>query len=224
MSDPRERLTSLVELATQNAPEKRRELAVELCDLLLDWPANYPQAMREPFETLLEKTVRLLDIETRAALIARISDSHDAPLGFLNEFFFDAPQELRRAILQRNSEARDGAERTAPAIDERDLVLRARGNPRDAFAEALASALDVTVETAGRILHDGTAQALAVAAKGAHLSRATFSALALLADGAATPDESLARLSTFETVPLAGAENMLNFWRGHCSGRASRAA
>jgi hypothetical protein len=61
MSDARARLNSLVELATENAPEKRRALAIELCDLLLAWPANYPATMREPFEALLEKTVRLID-------------------------------------------------------------------------------------------------------------------------------------------------------------------
>src|SRR5580698_765171 len=99
MSDPRERLTRLVELATQNAPQTRRQLAAELCDLLLDWPANYPAAMREPFETLLEKTMRLIDRETRVALIARIAACQDAPPSLLREYFFDAPDDLRGVIL-----------------------------------------------------------------------------------------------------------------------------
>ncbi len=222
MSDPRERLTSLVELATENAPEKRRMLAVELCDLLLDWPANYPAAMREPFETLLEKTVRLVDRDTRIALIARIASAPDTSLDFLNEFFFDAPGELRAAILTRNEDA--PVRPVTRAIDEAALIAQARARPRDAFADALAAALDITVETAARILHDVSAEALAVAAKGAHMSRATFSTLALLTDGGAAPQETLARLAAFESVPQGGAENLMRFWRDHCPAAATRAA
>ena len=33
--------------------EGGRTLALELCVLLLDWPATYPANMREPFDALL---------------------------------------------------------------------------------------------------------------------------------------------------------------------------
>jgi hypothetical protein len=209
MSDPRERLSRLVELATGNTPEQRRRLATELCDLLLDWPANYPPAMREPFETLLEKTLRLIDRQTRGALLARIADA--SALDFLNEFFFDAPPALRADILARNAAA-DAADDAARPVDEAALVALLRARPRPEFAETLAAALDLTVEISARILDD--AEALALAAKGAHLSRAAFSALALLADGTCAPDETLNRLTAFETVPQVAAERMLGFWRG----------
>jgi hypothetical protein len=222
MSDPRERLTRLVELATQNAPEKRRMLAIELCDLLLDWPANYPASMREPFETLLEKTMRLIDRETRSVLIARIADCQEAPPGFLSEYFFDAPENLRGVILARSAQAAPRTERHA--IDETALIGEARATPRDALASLLAHALDLPVETAARILQDQSAEALAVAAKGAHLSRAAFSALALLADGAHTPDQTAARLAVFEVVSPTGAEAMLAFWRGRPKNSDARAA
>jgi hypothetical protein len=211
MSDAR--LTSLMELASENAPEKRRKLAAELCDLLLDWPQTYPASMREPFETLLEKTIRLVDRDTRATLIARIAEAPDTALDFLNEFFFEAPENLRLAILARNAAVAPAP--GGPPIDETALIARLRGTSRDGFAELLATALGVTVETAARILHDASAEALAVAAKGAHLSRATFSTLALLADGASAPEASLARLCAFESVPGAGAENLMRFWRRH---------
>jgi hypothetical protein len=220
MSDPRERLTRLVELATQNAPEKRRMLATELCDLLLDWPANYTPQMREPFETLLEKTMRLIDGEARRALIARIADSESASLVFLSDYFFDAPGELRAAILARNAQNIDAAQHHA--IDEALLIDAARATSRDAFADALSKALEISPETAARILRDGTAQALAVAAKGAHLSRAAFSTLALLADGA--PGHMQARLSAYDSVPQDGAEGMLAFWRGRGAGAERQAA
>jgi hypothetical protein len=220
MSDPRERLTRLVELATQHAPEKRRVLAIELCDLLLDWPANYPHAMREPFETLLEKTMRLIDRETRVALIARIAEAENTPRAFLSEYFFDAPHELRTTILARN--AQTAAAARSP-IDEAALIGLARSTTLDAFAEALAAALEVPPETAARILHDETAQALAVAAKGAHLSRAAFSTLAVLA-GAHAPDETLARLSAYDGVAQDGAEGMIAFWRTQRASSDRRAA
>jgi hypothetical protein len=211
MSDPR--LTSLMELAAEHAPEKRRKLAVELCDLLLAWPENYPATMREPFETLLEKTMRLVDRDTRNRLLTRIAEAPDTALDFLNEFFFEAPEGLRAAILARNTAAPPAPEN--PAVDEAALIARLRGNARDAFADLLASTFEVTVETAARILNDGSAEALAVAVKGAHLSRAAFSTLALLADGAAAPDAILARLSAFDAVPQAGAANLMRFWRRH---------
>jgi len=211
MSDPR--LASLMELAAEHAPEKRRKLAVELCDLLLDWPQNYPLSMREPFETLLEQTVRLVDRDTRASLIARIADAPGTALDFLNEFFFDAPDGLRLIILERNASATPAP--NGHAVDEAALIEALRRHPRDAFAELLATALDVTVETAARILHDGTGEALAIAAKGAHLSRAAFSTLALLADGPGAPEAMLARLAVFENVPERGAENLMRFWRRH---------
>jgi hypothetical protein len=222
MSDARERLTSLVELATENAPEKRRKLAIELCDLLLDWPPAYPAAMREPFETLLEKTVRLVDRDTREALIGRIAAAPGAPLDFLNEFFFDAPGELRGAILGRNAEA--PAAPDGDAVDEAALIAEMRGHSRDGFADALALALGLTAETTARILHDGSGETLAIAAKGAHLSRAAFSTLALLCDGAGSPQNTLARLSAYEAVPQRGAESLLCFWRSHRANRASHAA
>ncbi|HXM00092.1 MAG TPA: DUF2336 domain-containing protein [Rhizomicrobium sp.] len=221
MSEPRERLTRLVELATQNAPERRRGLAIELCDLLLDWPANYPPAMREPFETLLEKTMRLIDRQTCAELIARIAASDAAAPAFLNEFFFDAPADLRCTILARNNDST--AQGDVRGIDEAALIDAARTSRRDRFTDTLAAALDMRVETAARILNDASAEALAVAVKGAHLSRAAFSALALLADAAGAPDEALTRLAAFDRVPQTAAENLLRFWRGSAATR-SRAA
>src|SRR3569832_2068682 len=52
MPTPKERLTHLLELAASGAGE-RATLATELTDLLLDWPAQYPAAMRATFEARL---------------------------------------------------------------------------------------------------------------------------------------------------------------------------
>lgn len=216
MSDARARLTRLVELAGGTAPEERRKLAVELCDLLLDWPDTYPAAMREPFETLLEKTIRLIDRESRAALIARFAQAPTAPLGFLNEFFFEAAPDLRAAILARNAEH---AAHPAPAaaIDETALVTAARTEFNGEFSLSFARALTLPQDTAERILHDASGEALAIAARGAGISRATFSTLALIADGVHTDAENATRLSAYELIPPRGAEALLAFWRSHAA-------
>ena len=65
---PRERLSRLVELAAETDLAARRALVDGLADLLLDWPASYPVGMREPFEALLEKSLRNLEPASRAAL------------------------------------------------------------------------------------------------------------------------------------------------------------
>jgi hypothetical protein len=215
MTDAKQRLTHLIELATTDAPETRRTLAVELCDLLIDWPPHYPAAMREPFEALLEKTVRIIDGETRRALIARLATRHETPVTLLNEFYFDAPEDTRDAIVLRNA-LMDGAG-AAPAAhtDEAALVAAARSKPQDQFAQAFASLLGIERGTADHILHDHSGRALAVACKGAHLGRATFSALAVLSEAGMALDTARERLSSFDSVPLTGAERLLDYWRSH---------
>ncbi len=217
MSDARARLNSLVELATQNAPEKRRELAIELCDLLLDWPANYPPAMREPFEALLEKTVRLIDRDTRHALIARIAGAPGVRREFLNEFFFDASPDLRGTILERNAHCEI---RSALTVNESALVKAARAG--DNFADSFAGYLGVASETAARIVADASAQSLALAIRGAHLSRATFSALVLLVCPG-KPSDIETRLAAFDTVDESAAAAMLSYWHGRTHAQAEAA-
>jgi hypothetical protein len=213
MTDAKQRLTHLIELASTDAPENRRTLAVELCDLLIDWPPHYPAAMREPFEALLEKTVRIIDCETRRALIAKLASRHETPVTLLNEFYFDAPEDTRDAIVLRNA-LMDGAG-TMPAshTDEAALVTAARSKSQDQFTESFASLLGIERRTADRILHDHSGRALAVACKGAHLGRATFSALAVLSEAGMALEAARDRLSSFDSVPLTGAERLLDYWR-----------
>src|ERR1700743_2562539 len=148
MTDAKQRLTHLIELATQDAPENRRALAVELCDLLIDWPPHYPAAMREPFEALLEKTVRIIDYETRRDLIAKLASRHETPVTLLNEFYFDAPEDTRDAIVLRNA-LMDGAGAAMVAhTDEAALVSVARSKQPDQFTEAFASLMGIAQSTA----------------------------------------------------------------------------
>jgi hypothetical protein len=201
----RERLNHLLELAAQG-PTGRAALLGELADLLLDWPADYAIAMRAPFEALFEKTAREADAPSRAAIAARLDGHEELPVSLLNEFYFDAPDELRARILARN-EALESEDRAAGEIDGAALVEAARtlnGAFKDRFAHMLA--LHDTVARA--ILGDASGQSLAVACKGAGLDRAAFSAIVLLTS------HDPARLSHFDAVPQAGAERMLDFWRG----------
>ncbi len=104
MTTPKERLTHLLELAASGAAE-RSTLAGELADLLLDWPAQYPAAMRATFEALLEKIAREMDADGRAALAARFEGRGGAPLMVLNALFLDAAPVLKDAILVQNTAA-----------------------------------------------------------------------------------------------------------------------
>jgi uncharacterized protein (DUF2336 family) len=213
MSDARQRLTHLIELATTDAPENRRALAVELCDLLLDWPAHYPAAMREPFEALLEKIVRLIDADTRRALAERLGAREETPLPLLNEFYFDAPSETRDAIVLRNALLEDGTQPELPRANEKEIVAAARSRTNGEFTRAFASMLGIEAGTAERILLDSSGRALAIACKGAHMNRATFSALALLTEVANGDSDTRERLASFDSVPLTAAERLLVHWR-----------
>ena len=69
MPTPKERLSHLLELASQG-PEQRAALAGEVADMLLDWPMQYPLAMRATFEALLEKIAREMDYNALVACCA----------------------------------------------------------------------------------------------------------------------------------------------------------
>jgi hypothetical protein len=208
---PRERLNHLLELAAQG-PAGRGALLCELTDLLLDWPADYALAMRGTFEALLEKTAREADAQARAAVARRLSGHEDLPVAILNEFFLEAPCDLRSRILVLNEVL---ASDVAPSVsaDGPALVEAARTTMNGAFAGVFAAKLSLPEDTAREILNDCTGQSLAVACKGAGLDRATFSAIALLTADAPDP----ARLRHFDAVPEAGAARMMEFWRGRGS-------
>jgi hypothetical protein len=58
MSNPREQLTHLLELAADPNTESRGALAEELRALLAHWPDAYGPEARAPFEALLDKITR----------------------------------------------------------------------------------------------------------------------------------------------------------------------
>lgn len=224
----REKLTRLIELATKDSPEDRRALAGELCDLLRDWPDNYPANMREPFEALLEKTLRLIDRQTRNALVDRIAEWPQPPLELLNEFYFDAPDTVRARILTRNAYANRDAEHDAEPADLESvtrgahLVNAARTKSPAEFADAMVSLFALDPALAEDILFDATGEGLAILAKGARLGRAAFSALVLLTAAKDARGEAELRLAAFDSVPQAGAESLLKFWQSR-SGAALHA-
>src|SRR6185312_10593966 len=176
----RERLNHLLDLAARG-PEGRAALLDDLAELLVDWPADYVQAMRAPFEALFEKTARETDAKGRAAVAAKLAGHDELPVALLNEFFLDASAPLRAEILERN-EALDAEGETAPArADGQALVSAARRTMNGAFADVFATALSLPRALAQAILDDASGQALAVACKGAGLDRAAYSAVALIA-------------------------------------------
>lgn len=199
-SNSRERLNRLLELAARGAAG-RTALLDELVSLLTDWPHDYAQAMRAPFEALFEKTAREAEKEVRARLAARLADHEELPVALLNAFFLDAPGELRVHILKRNA-ALDDAEPPLPA-DGAALVAAARKTMNGAFAETFAKALALPRDVAEDILKD--ADATAVVCKGARLDRAAYSAIALLACGG--------KLAVYDDIPQAAAERLTRFWQ-----------
>jgi hypothetical protein len=211
MSTPKQRLSRLVELASQGEAA-RPALAHQLCDVLLDWPTDYPSAARLPFEALLEKALREVSRETRIQIAARFARRADAPVDILNELFFAASPEMKDEIVARNA-----SEGLLPSggpdyVDEATLLEAARSDGED-FPAIFASALGVCDTIVSEILADASVQSLALACKGIRVGRATFSAIAILSDQMRGTDESYSRLSVYDTVPECAAERMLAFWR-----------
>lgn len=65
-----QRLSHLLQLADQGP---RAALAQEVVALLLDWPSDYPQSMRNVCEVLLAKAARDVDATTCALLRERLA-------------------------------------------------------------------------------------------------------------------------------------------------------
>jgi len=197
----RERLNHLLDLAAQGA-QGRDALLAELAELLTDWPADYAQAMRAPFEALFEKTAREAAPATRAALAERLAGHAELPVALLNEFFLDAPAPARALILKRNADLDPDDGAPAKACDAAALVAAARTTMNGAFADLFAGALSLPRATARAVFADSGA--MAVACKGAGLDHAAYSAVALLTGG--LPED-------YDAIPKHAAERLLGFWR-----------
>lgn len=208
MPTPKERLSHLLELAAQG-PEQRAALAGEVADLLLDWPAQYPGAMRDTFEALLQKIAREMKYGARIQLAARFEGRSDASLALLNELFLAASTDMKDVILTRNAAAGDSG---FVSIDDGALLDAARA--RQDLAEALTRATGVPQAIAAEITVDTSGRSLVTVCKGANVNRATYSALIVLAGPARSPEDNFPLLQVFDRVPASGAARLLAFWRG----------
>lgn len=196
----RERLGQLLALA---AERRWKPLARELGDLVLYWPADFPDAMRGPIMALFETALCECDDETQTELAARMTGHSDMPLRLLNVLYLASPAPLRREILMRN-------ELEGPEIQEQtdaEAVLAAtRRGARD-FASALAEAAAIPRRVARNVLADDSGESLAVLCRGLGLNRAIFSAIALLRAPTPMP------LEVFDGVPDHAAACLVHDWR-----------
>ncbi len=218
MPTPKERLSHLLELAAQGQSE-RAALAGEVADLLLDWPAQYPPAMRATFEALLEKIAREMDDAACADLAARFDGRNDFSAALLNAFFLVAQPSMKDMILARS----DGEGAIAIRGVDADTLLREARARRD-FASALAHLSAIPETVAAAILADGSGRALAAACKGAGINRATYSAIAILAGPARSVHDNFELLAVYDRVPENGAMHLLAYWRSRSDGAHALAA
>lgn len=212
MPTPKERLCHLLELAAQG-PEQRAALAGEVADMLLDWPAQYPLAMRATFEALLEKIAREMDFCARAELAARFDGRTDARLALLNELFLAAPPEMKDATLARNDML---AVMAAANVDDGAVLEAARTRPD--FPQDLARLIGVPRAIACEIVADPSGRALAVVCRAANITRATFSALIVLAAPPRPVHDNFSLLAVYDKVPANGSVHLLAFWRARNEG------
>lgn len=179
-------------------------LALALADLLLSWPADYPDAMRPPMQALFETALREAETTTVAEIAPRFAGRGDLPVKVLNAFYLSAPAAMRREILLRNGMEPETAE-FQPA-DGAMILAAARNGVRD-FLSAFATGAKLPRKTASLILSDASGEALAVLCRGAGLNQASFSAIALLKGPRDLP------LSVFDTVGEKAAAHLVADWR-----------
>jgi hypothetical protein len=162
-------------------PALRAALAEEVAALLMEGPDACPTAMRPVFENLLAKTARAVDADTRARLRVRL--------------FAD------RAL----------ALRVLPKEEDPVAPLLAAARSGGAVAARLAEILGLDAPRTAEILREETGHALALACKGAGLSRVAYSALALLA--LPPGGDPAARLALYDAIATLEAARTLRAWR-----------
>lgn len=208
MPTAREKLQHFLALAYQG-PAKAGQLADELAAFVDAWPEDAPDDMREPVLTLLDLSLRDADEDTRFRLATRLGGRRELPLGLINEFYLSAPSPVRHLILERNESEGTGA--PAPVNDPDELLFAARGEPAVSFTRSFAGALHLPLATAAGILADASGEALAVACRGARLTRAHFSAMAMLKLDTGEADSLLC---AFDAPPQHACESLTGFWQG----------
>ncbi len=162
-------------------PALRAALAEEVAALLVQWPADCPAEMRPVFENLLARTAREVDADTRARLRLQLY----------------ADRELAARLLPRERNP------VLPVIE----AARQGGD----VAGALIALLGLEASRVADILADESGLGLAIAAKGAGLSRAAYSTLALLV--LPHSDNPAARLEIHDSVSTLEAARTLRGWR-----------
>jgi hypothetical protein len=187
------------------AERRWTQLSCELASLILDWPSDGPDAMREPMLALFETALREADNQTQAELAPRFAGRNDIPLKIVNLLYLAAPAPLRREILLRNA-LEDGAPTASSPADGPLILAAARNGARD-FLSAFAVGAGVPRRIAQAVLSDASGEALAVLCCGRGLDRATFSAIALLKGPRDLP------LAVFDSVDPKAALRLVNDWR-----------
>lgn len=201
MTHAKERLGQLLALA---AERRWSPLARELCDLVLYWPADWPETMRAPVLALFETALREADGETQAVLAGRMAGRGDISLRLMNLLYLAAPAPLRREILMRN-EIEGGTPAPLP-VDTAALLEAARNRSGD-FAGSLSRLAGLPRAAAAAILSDASGEPLAVLCRGLGMDRARFSAIALLRGAEGLP------LAVFDTVAPKAAALLVADWR-----------
>jgi hypothetical protein len=201
MLGAKERLGQLLGLA---AERRWSPLARELGDLVLYWPADYPDAMRPPIVALFETALREADGETQHLMAGRMAGRSDIPLKLMNVLYLVAPAPLRREILMRNELAGETA--AALTVDGPAILAAARTRNGD-FTGALSRLTGLPRRVAAAILSDPSGEPLAVLCRGTNLDRASFSAVALLRGPEGLP------LAVFDTVAPKAAAHLVADWR-----------
>lgn len=213
MKTAKQSLQHCLALAYQGA-SKADVLAEALADFLTHWPEDGTLEMREAALSLLEMALRDADPDTRTHLAARLGDCANLPLTIANEFYLSAPRPVRHFILERNQ--REAGESQPMPADAGALLEATRNTQGAGFTRRFAGALHLPVDTAAQILADPSAEALAVACRGAHVERAHFSAMALLKmGGEADMGRAACLLSAFDAPPQHACESLTGFWQNH---------
>lgn len=202
MSGAKEQLGHLLVLV---AERQWTPLARALSELILSWPADYPETMRTPMEVLFETALREADDATQADLAPRFAGRNDVPLKVLNLFYLAAPAAMRREILMRNE--LEGEMPMGQLSADGVLILAAARNGARDFLSAFAVGAGVPRRIAQAVLSDSSGEALAVLCRGAGLDRATFSAIALLKGPRDLP------LAIFDSVAPKAAALLVQEWR-----------
>jgi uncharacterized protein (DUF2336 family) len=163
MSQSKNRLQSLIELAKEPSSEKRRQLLREITDVFVEAPMTFSRSDSNQIGEILGKVAMEVEMTVRQKLAERLATIPEAPHGLIRQLANDQIEVARPVLLKSG------------VLDDHDLIAIIKLKGQDHIG-AVAQRETISSAVTDQIVEHGDDASLLYLVKndGAEISRPTF--------------------------------------------------